>query len=149
MAAAFYGAYFASQTLGDVKTISALDDGSSAYGAYGLYDDCKDHPVKVLLYNSDYYGSNTTRVRTSEDFVLNNLYSGTKAWAVRLSGTYVDKGITDGYVPNISGLTFEDGTCKKVGSEASECYDIGSDGTLSIPVNASEAVLVYLSKRIQ
>ena len=149
MAAAFYGAYFASQALRGVKTVAALDDGSSPYGAYSLYDDNKDYPVKVLLYNSDYNGSNTTTPRSDEEFVLDNLCPNTIASAVRLSGTYVDKGITDGYVPNISGLTFEDGTCHKVGAAVSETYDIGADGTMPVSVNASEAVIVYLWKGTQ
>ena len=144
IAAPYYGAYFASQALAGISSIAQLDDGSSSFGAYALYTQNSSAPARALLFNSEFHGSNTTQVRSSEAFTLYNLGSFTSAKAVRLTALYADKGVTDGQVPSISGLTFEDGTCAKQGAEKQESFQVEA-GSLTVSLSASEALLLYFA----
>lgn len=138
MGAPYYGAYFATQALANVSYISQLDDGTSRYAAYALYDDSKT-VTKVLLYNSDYYTSGT---RSAQNFTLTGLL-GSSASATRLTAEYATSRQDQGQVPTVGGQTFEDGTCAIQGSAVVENANVVS-GEAMFLVGASEALLVYL-----
>lgn len=139
MGAPYYGAYFATQALTNVSYISQLDEGTTRYAAYALYDDSKT-ATKVLLYNSDYYISGT---RSVQNFTLTGL-SGSCASATRLTAEYATSRQDEGQLPTVGGQTFEDGTCAIQGSAVTEDTEVVS-GSATFSVGASEALLVYLS----
>jgi hypothetical protein len=139
MGAPYYGAYFATQALANVSYISQLDDGTSRYAAYALYDSGKDL-TKVLLYNSDYYTSGT---RSTQSFTLTGL-AGSSVSATRLTAEFATSRQDQGQIPTVGGRSFEDGTCEIQGSEVMEHVDVLS-GEAMFSVGASEALLVYVS----
>lgn len=139
MGAPYYGAYFATQALTNVSYISQLDDGTTRYAAYALFDDNKA-VTKVLLYNSDYFTSGT---RSSQDFTLTGLAASSVS-ATRLTAEYATSRQDQGQVPTVGGQSFEDGTCNIQGSAVTENTDVVSSAA-TFSVGASEALLVYLS----
>ena len=145
VASPFCGAVFASQALGGIEAITQIDDSAGPYAVYGLYDNSNcSQPSKALLYNSDLCGTYTTGVRSNHVFNLTDFGDATSVTVIRLQGQFVDHTHNDS-IPSTSGLSFEDGSCKKVGQQAPESFST-SGGAVSIPVMASEAVLVYLKR---
>ncbi|KAF4499689.1 hypothetical protein FAGAP_4140 [Fusarium agapanthi] len=53
MGSPYFGAYFATMALAGADKIAPLDEQTTGYAAYAIYKD--DKPIRVLLYNSDYY----------------------------------------------------------------------------------------------
>lgn len=82
MGAPYFGAYFATMALADADQIAPLDDQTTAYAGYAIYK--SGVPVKVLLYNSDYYTSGT---RPSQTFTLTGL-SSSRVTAKRLTAPF-------------------------------------------------------------
>ncbi|SMQ46611.1 unnamed protein product [Zymoseptoria tritici ST99CH_3D7] len=115
MGAPYYGAYFATQALANVAYIAQLDEGSSQYAAYALYDSNKAL-TKVLLYNSDYYTSGT---RSAQNFTLTGL-TGSSTTAVRLTASFATSRQDQGQIPTVGGQSFEDGTCVIQGTPVKE-----------------------------
>ena len=136
--APYYGAYTAVATLAGGSYISALDDGSSSYAGYVIYDSAR-RPLKALLYNSDYYSGSGTR--GSGTFVLSGL--GTTARAKRLTAPNSNSRVDQGSSPSFGTQQFANGTCVPVGTEAYESVTV-SGGQATVTVLASEALLVYL-----
>ena len=124
-------------TLANADKIAPLDDQSTAYAAYAIYEN--DSPVRVLLYNSDYY---TTGTRPSETFTLSGLTSATVT-AKRLTAAYSTSRVDQGESPTVAGLTFGNGDCTVQGTESAETATV-SGGEATFTVGASEALLVYL-----
>lgn len=137
MGAPYYGAYAATAAMAGGAYISALDAGSDNYAAYVIYDISKT-PIKVLLYNSDFYASGT---RGSETFVLSGLGGNVKA--KRLTATSANARVDQGGQMSFGGSTFANGTCVKGGEEVFESVSV-TGGVGSFVVGASEALLVYL-----
>lgn len=137
--APYYGAYAATAAMAGGSYISALDPGTSNYGAYVIYNSAKA-PLKVLLYNSDYYSGSGTR--GSESFVLSGLGSGTVK-AKRLTAQGASSRVDQGSNPTFGGQTFANGTCGVQGTEKFESTSV-SGGQATFTVAASEALLVYL-----
>ncbi|KAH8883084.1 hypothetical protein GQ53DRAFT_664796 [Thozetella sp. PMI_491] len=137
MGAPYYGAYFATMALANADQIASLDDRTTAYAAYAIYK--SGAPIKVLLYNSNYYTSGT---RSSQTFTLTGLSSSTVT-AKRLTGPYATSRVDRSESPTVGGQTFADGTCTIQGASAVETVAI-SEGKATFTVAASEALLVYL-----
>lgn len=137
MGAPYYGAYFATMALAGADLIAPLDDQTAAYAAYAIYS--SGSPVKVLLYNSDYY---TTGTRTSQTFVLSGL-SGSTVTAKRLTAPYATSRVDQGGNPTVAGQTFANGTCVIQGTQTVETATVSS-AKATFTVSASEALLVYL-----
>jgi hypothetical protein len=137
MGAPYYGAYFATLAFAGADKIAPLDSQTTGYAAYAIYKN--NSPVKVLLYNSDYYTSGT---RPSQTFTLKGLTKSTVT-AKRLTAPYSTSRVDRGESPSISGLTFENGTCNPQGQSVNETATVTA-GAATFTVNASEALLVYL-----
>lgn len=123
--------------LANADKIAPLDDQTTAYAAYAIYRD--EAPVRVLLYNSDYYTSGT---RPSQTYTLSGLGS-TSVTAKRLTAPYATSRVDRGQDPTVAGQTFANGTCALQGTVVEEHATV-SAGEATFTVGASEALLVYL-----
>ncbi|KAJ5205099.1 beta-glucuronidase [Penicillium cinerascens] len=139
MGAPYYGAYLATMALAGAEQIAPLDSQDTAYAAYAIYQ--HGIPVKVLLYNSDYY---TSGLRPSQTFTLSGIQTHAVS-AKRLTAPYATSRVDLGENPTVAGLTFENGTCAIQGSETVEVTTV-SNGQASFTVGASEALLIYLQE---
>ncbi|KAF2762651.1 hypothetical protein EJ05DRAFT_447020 [Pseudovirgaria hyperparasitica] len=137
MGAPYYGAYYATMALAGADQIAPLDSGTTNYAAYAIYKAGK--PVRLLLYNSDYYVSGTRSVQT---FTMSGL-PGTAVTAKRLTASSATARQDQGGNPTVGGQTFANGTCAIQGSAVSESAAVVS-GRATFTVAASEALLVYL-----
>lgn len=136
--APYYGAYTAVAAMAGGSYLSALDPGTTAYAVYVVYDSTKK-PLRVLLYNSDYFDG--TGTRSTEVFTLTGLGIGTLK-SKRLTAATSNSRVDQGSNPTFGGQTFANGTCLATGAEVFE--STVSEGTASFTVAASEALLVYL-----
>ena len=136
--APYYGAYTAVAAMAGGSYISALDPGTSSYGVYVIYNAAKT-PIKVLLYNSDYYSGTGTRATGS--FVLSGL--GATAKSKRLTAPNSNSRVDQGQTPTFGGQNFANITCNVGGTETFEIASVVS-GKATFVVGASEALLVYL-----
>ena len=137
MGAPYYGAYFATMALANADQIAPLDSQTTTYAAYAIYK--SGAPVRVLLYNSDYYTSGT---RSSQTYVLSGL-SSSSVTAKRLTAPYATSRVDQGSNPTVAGQTFANGTCTIQGTQSIETATVSS-GKATFTVAASEALLVYL-----
>lgn len=138
MGAPYYGAYFATMALAGADKIAALDSKSTNYAAYAIYNSA-GAPIKVLLYNSDYYTSGTRSVQT---FTLTGLKSSAVT-AKRLTAASSTSRQDQGQNPTVAGQTFANGTCAIQGTAVVEHAAV-SGGQVSFSVSASEALLIFL-----
>lgn len=134
----YYGAYFAALALAHADQIAPLDNASTPYAAYAIYSE--SNPVKVLLYNSDYYASGT---RTNHTFIFTGLHSKAVA-AKRLTAPYATSRQDEGENPTIGGQSFGNLTCGLQGEETWEKIMVVEGGEARFVVGASEALLIYL-----
>ncbi|KAF2088974.1 glycoside hydrolase family 79 protein [Saccharata proteae CBS 121410] len=139
MGSPYYGAYFAADALAGGDSIAPIDVGNSSYSAYAVFDEVGS-PIKVALYNSDYYDGDGTR--GSEVFSLTGIQS-TSVTAKRLTAASALSRVDRGQNPTYAGMTFENGTCLLQGTEAVETVSV-EDGGASFTLAASEALLVFL-----
>lgn len=139
MGAPYWGAYAAAAAMASGSYISALDDGTTNYAVYVIYD-ATQKPLRALLYNSDYYDG--TGARGSENFVLEGL-GPTSVKAKRLTAANALSRVDQGSNPTFGGQVFGNGTCVISGTETFESASVVS-GTATFTVAASEALLVYL-----
>lgn len=123
--------------LANADKIAPLDSQDSAYAAYAIYK--SGAPVKVLLYNSDYY---TTGTRSSQTYTLSGI-SSSSVTAKRLTAQYATSRVDQGQNPTVAGQTFANGTCAIQGTEVVETATV-SAGKATFTVKASEALLVFL-----
>ncbi|KAJ4251068.1 hypothetical protein NW762_011719 [Fusarium torreyae] len=137
MGSPYYGAYFATMALAGADKIAPLDDQTTGYAAYAIYKDNK--PIRVLLYNSDYY---TTGSRPSQTFTLSGL-SGSTVSAKRLTAAASTSRVDAGQSPTVAGQTFENGSCNIQGQSTVESATV-SAGKATFTLQASEALLVSL-----
>jgi hypothetical protein len=137
MGSPYFGAYFATMALAGADKIAPLDDQTTGYAAYAIYKDNK--PVRVLLYNSDYYTSGS---RPSQTFTLVGL-SGSTVSAKRLTAAASTSRVDAGQSPTVAGQTFENGSCKIQGQSTVESAVV-SAGKATFTLQASEALLVSL-----
>ncbi|KAL4940004.1 hypothetical protein BDV06DRAFT_230689 [Aspergillus oleicola] len=132
--APYYGAYFATLALANADQIAPLDDQTTAYAAYAIYEN--GSPVRVLLYNSDYYTSGT---RSSQAYTLTGLSSSTVT-ARRLTAPYSTSRVDEGESPTLAGQTFGNGDCTVQGDDTVETVTV-TGGEAAFTVSASEALL--------
>ncbi|KAJ5420584.1 hypothetical protein N7465_003103 [Penicillium sp. CMV-2018d] len=135
----YYGAYFATMALANADQIAPLDSQDTAYAAYAIYK--AGVPIRVLLYNSDYYIS-ASGTRSSQIYTLSGL-SSPSVTAKRLTAPYATSRVDRGENPTVGGQTFANGTCTIQGTESVETVTV-SGGKATFTVAASEALLVYL-----
>jgi hypothetical protein len=138
MGAPYYGAYVATAFMAGAASILELDDGSTNYAAYVVFDSL-GLPLRALLVNSDYYSSGT---RGEETFMLSGL-GGTSLKAKRLTAQSADSRVDQGGNPTFGGQVFANETCVVGGVEVFESTVV-SGGVGSFVVGESEALLVYL-----
>lgn len=138
MGAPYYGATAAVAFLAGGAHLTALDTGSTNYGAYATFD-AAGRPLRALLYNSDYYASGT---RSSTPFVLTGLL-GASVRAKRLTAASALSRQDQGGNPSWGGQTFANGTCVVSGTEVFETVAV-SGGQATFSLAASEALVVYL-----
>jgi hypothetical protein len=139
MAAPYYGATTAVALLAGAGYLTALDSGLTAYAGYAAFD-CNRAPLRILLYNSDFYVGNGTR--TSQSFILTGL-QGASVMAKRLTAGSALSRVDHGDRISFGGQYFADGTCAVGGLETFETTAV-ADGQATFVVRASEALLVYL-----
>lgn len=137
MGSPYFGAYFATLALASADKVAPLDSKTTAYAAYAIYKN--NAPVRVLLYNSDYY---TTGTRPTQTFTLTGLTSA-KVTARRLTAASSTSRVDQGNSPTVAGQSFVDGTCKITGTQVIETTTV-SGGSATFTLAASEALLVYL-----
>ncbi|KAK0611804.1 glycoside hydrolase family 79 protein [Immersiella caudata] len=138
MGSPYYGQYIATAFMAGAKHIAALDAGTTNYAAYVTFD-AAGAPLRVLLYNSNYYTGGT---RSSESFTLTGLTAATVK-AKRLTASSATARADQGGDISFGGQTFTDVTCKIAGSERYETATV-SGGQVTFAVKATEALLVYL-----
>lgn len=137
MGAPYFGAYFATMALAGADRVAPLDGQTDGYAAYAIYKN--NVPVRVLLFNSDYFTSGS---RPQQTYTLGGL-SSTKVTAKRLTAPYSTSRIDQGAVVTVGGQSFGDGTCKLQGTATTETVSVtGNKATFTL--GASEALLVYL-----
>jgi hypothetical protein len=141
MGAPYYGAYIATALMAGATHLAALDTGSGAYGAYAAFGS-DGAPMRLLLYNSDYFSG--SGARSSQSFVLKGLQVSGAAKAKRLTAPSAMARVDRGDAMTFGGQSFGDGTCTITGTETFETADV-SDGSATFTLKASEALLVYLS----
>ncbi|KAH7210505.1 hypothetical protein BKA60DRAFT_464105 [Fusarium oxysporum] len=134
MGSPYFGAYFATMALAGADRIAPLDDQTTGYAAYAIFKD--DKPIRVLLYNSDYYTSGS---RPSQSFTLSGL-SGSTVSAKRLTAAASTSRVDAGQSPTVAGQTFENGSCKIQGQSTVESATV-SGGKATFTLQASEALL--------
>lgn len=144
MGAPYYGATAATALLAGARTIAALDNGAGNYAGYASFD-ASGKPLRVLLYNSDYYTGSGSR--SGQAFTLTGLAGGSEGGSVlrakrltaRSSLSRADRGddITFG------GQYWVNGTCVVGGEERFETARV-ENGQATFEVKAAEALLVYL-----
>lgn len=125
--------------LANADQIAPLDSQDTEYAAYAIYK--AGVPVRVLLYNSDYYISANGK-RSSQTYTLSGLSSPSIS-AKRLTAPYATSRVDQGENPTVAGQTFGNGTCTIQGTESVETVTV-SGGKATFTVAASEALLVYL-----
>lgn len=119
--------------------VTALDDGSTNYGGYATFDS-SGAPLRVLLYNSDYF--NGTGTRSSTSFVLTGL-TATSVRAKRLTAASALSRQDQGGNPSWGGQYYTNATCVVGGMEVYETATV-SGGQATFSLLASEALVVYL-----
>lgn len=142
MGAPYYGATAAVAFLAGGSHLTALDTGSSNYAGYATFDGT-GKPLRVLLYNSDYFDGTGTRASTS--FVLTGLGNGGtgSVRAKRLTAASAQARVDQGGNPSWGGQHYANGTCVVGGTEMFETVSV-SGGQASFSLAASEALVVYL-----
>lgn len=99
--------------------------------------------MRLLVYNSNFYDGSGTRSSVEVSFSGGGIpASGTKT-ANRFTGQNANSRVDQGGVVTIGGGGTFDGGCLSVGTQTRESVGV-SGGLLSVNVQASEALLVYL-----
>ncbi len=143
MGAPYYGAIAATAFMAGGSSIVPLDNGTSNYGGYAVFDQ-EGNQLRVLLLNSDFFAGNGTGPRGSQTFVLQGLsVDGGRVKAKRLSAPSANSRVDQGGNPSFGGQEFANGTCTVSGEEVWEESDV-TGGEATFEVAASEALLVYL-----
>ncbi|KAK3385390.1 hypothetical protein B0H63DRAFT_182187 [Podospora didyma] len=139
MGTPYYGAYAAVALMAGARYLTALDTGTTNYAAYAAFD-ASGSPIRVLLYNSDYFSGSGSR--TSQPFTLTGLPSGTVK-GKRLTAASSSSRADQGNDISFGGQYFGNGTCIAGGAETYETTTV-SDGQATFALKATEALLVYL-----
>lgn len=140
MGAPYYGATVAVAFLADADSVAVLDDSTTDYAAYATYD-AAGKPLRLLLYNSDYFDG--TGTRSSTVFSVSGLSSLSTVQAKRLTAASALSRQDQGSLPTWGGQTYTNGNCVVSGTETYETTTVSS-GVAAFTLQASEALVVYL-----
>ncbi|KAL4267884.1 Beta-glucuronidase C-terminal domain-containing protein [Pleurotus pulmonarius] len=141
--APFYGVAFVSEFLGtDGTKLAMLDDGSGAVAVYAIFDSV-GRPVRLLVYNSNFFDGSGTRSSTVVSFTGGNLPTSGSRTLKRLTAPSAMSRVDQGEAVTIGGGGTFDSTCRNAGTQTRETISISNSG-LSVTVRASESVIVYL-----
>ncbi|KAF9076614.1 hypothetical protein BDP27DRAFT_1210210 [Rhodocollybia butyracea] len=141
--APFYGAYFVTEFLGtDGAKLEMLDNGKGAVAMYVLFNSA-GAPIRLLVYNSNYYDGTGTRSSTSVSFTGGGIPTSGTTTALRLTGPNATSRVDEGGIVTIGGNVTFDGDCNAVGTSTRETVEV-LEGALTVSVQASEALIVYL-----
>lgn len=142
MGAPYYGATAAVALMAGARYLAALDGaGTTKYAAYASFDG-DGRPLRVLLYNSEYYTGGT---RPGQAFTLTGL-AGTGAGVVkakRLTAASSLARADKGDAMSFGGQHWTDGTCMVGGTETFETVKV-ENGQATFDIKAAEALVVYL-----
>ncbi|KAL1904157.1 hypothetical protein Sste5344_010137 [Sporothrix stenoceras] len=137
--APYYGATAATAALAGASHIASLDSGTTNYAAYATYDS-SGKPLRVLLYNSDYFDG--TGTRSSQTFELTGL-TATTVLAKRLTAANALSRVDQGSPPTWGGQEYTNGNCVVSGTETFETTTVTA-GAATFTLQAAEALLVNL-----
>lgn len=140
VASPYYGAYVAAASMARGSYISALDNGDSLFAGYVVYDNDRS-PMRILLYNSEYYDN--TGTRPNQEFHLSGLDGYQNIVTRRLTATSALARQDRGDGPVFAGQSFANETCRLSGNVESQTVGV-SNGTVMVSVAASEALLIDL-----
>jgi hypothetical protein len=141
MGAPYYGATAAVALMAGGRTITALDAGNTNDGVYVVFDG-EGKPLRVLLYNSEYYAGGGAR-RGVQVFTLTGLGAVASVRAKRLTAASSLARADRGDEISFGGQKWTDGTCVVAGAEVFETTKV-ENGQAAFEVKAAEALLVYL-----
>lgn len=118
-----------------------LDSGNSAIGVYAAFaGSSSTTPTRILLYNSAYFAGSGTR--SSVSIRLTGLGEGvTAVQTLRLTAPSAPALATEGVT--IGGGGSFGATCSVDGTQMKDTVEV-SGGVMTVVVQASEAVIVYL-----
>jgi len=139
--APYYGAAFVSNFLGtDGAKVAMLDDGTSALATYAVYSSTSTL-LRLLLINSNYYNG-TTGARPQSIFTFTGLpvLSSTRPVSAKRMTAPSATSLNN---VTIAGSAFTS-TCTQTGSVTLESVQVASNGTFSVTMLASEALIVML-----
>lgn len=136
----YYGAYFAGLALANATQIAYLDNATTNYASYAVYE--HDLVKKLLLINSDYYGPNSTTSRSNHTFSFEGIGCDVVT-AIRLTAPSAEARQDLGENPTVGGQSFDNSTCLAKGNRVIEETSV-LQGKACFTLAASEALLVYL-----
>ena len=140
MGAPYYGATAAVAFLAGARHVAALDTGDTKYAAYASFGG-DGRPLRVLLFNSEYY---TGGSRTVQRFTLTGLGVGfAEVRAKRLTAASSLARADKGDEISFGGQRWTDGTCVVAGAETFETAKV-ENGQAVFDAKAAEALVVYL-----
>jgi len=137
--APFYGAAFVSDFLGNSTKLAMLDDGTGMIAVYGAYS-AAEVPARLLIYNSGYF--NGTGTRSSAIVSFSGIIAYGPLEAKRLTAPDAISRMDQGGNVTIGGVQF-DPACQLTGAQETESISV-AEGSISVSVKASEALIVYL-----
>ncbi|KAK3376893.1 hypothetical protein B0T24DRAFT_525475 [Lasiosphaeria ovina] len=141
MGAPYYGAYAAVALMAGASYLTALDTGKTNYAGYASFD-ASGTPLRVLLYNSDYFSGSGTR--SSQSFTMTGLMpTATALKAKRLTAASASSRADQGNDISFGGQYFRNVTCAAGGTETYESTTV-TGGQATFSLQATEALLVYL-----
>ncbi|CAK7208000.1 hypothetical protein SEUCBS139899_010834 [Sporothrix eucalyptigena] len=137
--APYYGATAATAALAGASYIAPLDNKTTNYAAYTTYD-LSGSPLRVFLYNSDYFHGAGTR--SSQTFELTGL-NANSVQAKRLTAANALSRVDQGSPPTWGGQEYTNGNCVVSGTETFETATVTA-GAATFTLQAAEALLVNL-----
>ncbi|KAH9940540.1 uncharacterized protein BXZ73DRAFT_88757 [Epithele typhae] len=139
----YFGAIFVSDFLGaDGATLAQLDDSTSDIAAYAVYS-ASGAPLRVLLSNSAYFAGTGARANATVALTTSGL-PRTSARAKRMTAPDATARADLGAPVTIGGNGTFSADCVAQGTQQMEEVAVGDDGSLTVSLLASEAVIVYL-----
>ncbi|KAL3492086.1 hypothetical protein BJX62DRAFT_236520 [Aspergillus germanicus] len=136
----YYGGFVATEALSGGAYIKPLDDGTTNYAGYGIYDASKKL-IKVVLINTDYYDGKG--YRATKRFGVSGLLSGKIVTAKRLTAASALSRQDWGDAPTWAGQSFANHNCGMSGRERIESVRV-KHGKATFSLAASEALLIQV-----
>lgn len=139
VAAPYYGAYFTTLVLSPPAAyVAELDTTSTSLAAYAILD-AQHQPIRILLYNSEFYNGAGTRPGVTV------VLEGLRTNEVSLDSLSAESAISEvdqGQIPTAAGLQFANNTCAPKNVTLGPQTLQVEEGVVDLIVSASEAVLL-------